>query len=237
MIPGITASRQRVSGSSDPHWGNVALLLHCDGPNGSTAFTDSSSSHKSVVANSSAQISTSRSKFGGASGLLGGGYLSTPSHASLYPALADDFTVECWVYITAYGSTVMRVAGFAIYAGGQETWTFNIEADGSLGFTLYDTSWRGGRSAARAVPLNQWVHIAGVKLGASVSVFVNGVKGPTVGTMTGNPVNPLSRLSIGRIGDYPGQYFIGSIDEFRITKGVARYTADFTPPAAPFPNS
>lgn len=238
MIPGITASRQRVSGgSSDPHWGNVAMLLHFDGPNGSTTFTDSSSSHKSVVASGSAQISTARSKFGGASGLFGGGYLSTPSHASLYPALADDFTVECWAYITAYGATVMRVAGFASYAGGNETWSLNVESDGRLGFTIYDSSWRSGSTSAGSVPLNEWVHLCGVKSGDSVLAFVNGAKGANVGTLVGNPIAPASPLGIGRFGDYAGQYFIGSIDEFRITKGVARYTADFTPPAASFPNS
>lgn len=238
MIPGITASRQRVnSGSSDPHWSNVALLLHFDGSNGSTAFTDSSSTHKLVEANGSANISTERSKFGGASGLFGGGYLSTQSHVSLYPGIADDFTVECGVYITAFGAPVMRVAGFASYAGGNETWSLNVNTDGSLGFAIYDNTWHVGGTAAGSIPLNEWVHLCGVKSGNKVLAFVNGAKGAKVGELALSPIAPASPFGIGRFGDYAGQYFIGSIDEFRITNGVARYTSDFTPPAAPFPNS
>jgi hypothetical protein len=36
--------------------------------------------------------------------------------------------------------------------------------------------------------------------------------------------------------DAGGATYIGYIDEFRITKGIARYTANFTPPTAAFPN-
>ena len=228
------------SGETDPFFANVSLLLHCNGADGSTAFPDSSLSHKTVTANGDAAVSTARSKFGGASALFsGGGFLGIAAHSSLYPALDSDFTVEASIYIpaTSFGAT-RTIAGMTSTVAGYNTWSLDIQADRSLVFQMYDGSVRYGMTSANSVSGDSWLHVAGVKYGTSLSVFLNGSKGATVGTLAGNPVGPNGRLAVGRVGEYSGgQYMIGNVDEFRITQGVARYTADFTPPAAPFPNS
>ena len=55
------------AGGGDPYFANVSLLLHCDGSDASTTFTDSSSNGHTVTASNDAQIDTAQSKFGGAS--------------------------------------------------------------------------------------------------------------------------------------------------------------------------
>ena len=227
-------------GEADPFFANVSLLLHCNGVDGSTDFLDGSLSHKTVTANGDAKVSTERSMFGGASALFsGGGFLGIAAHSSLYPALGSDFTVEAWVYIPATSLGVTRtIAGMTSTVSGYNTWALDIQADRSLLFQVYDGSVRYGMTSENSVPGDSWIHVAGAKSGTSLSAFLNGSKGATVGTLVGSPVGPNGRLAVGRVGEYSGgQYLIGNVDEFRITQGIARYTANFTPPAAAFPDS
>ena len=75
----------------DPDYAKVELLLHGDGSDGSTAFTDSSQTPKVVsVASGAPRISTAQSKFGGASVHTNGGSIK----ATITPLALRDFTVE-----------------------------------------------------------------------------------------------------------------------------------------------
>jgi hypothetical protein len=82
------------------------ILLHMDGTNGSTTFTDTNAggSAHTWTANGNAQISTAQSKFGGASGLFDGtgDYITTPDHAD-YTLGSGDFTIDLWFNCTAVG--------------------------------------------------------------------------------------------------------------------------------------
>ena len=74
--------------------GYTVALLHMNGVDNSTTFTDESG--KSWTANGDAQISTSQSKFGGASGLFDGtGGLSISDSDDFY--LPADFTIDFWL--------------------------------------------------------------------------------------------------------------------------------------------
>jgi hypothetical protein len=92
----------------------------------------------------------------------------------------------------------------------------------------------GGTSATPLIPNSTWTHIAYVSTGY---VFLNGValsvtKGGTMGAI----VNTTDLLNIGRHGwDATGyQYLNGYLDEIRISKGIARWKANFTPPLRPY---
>lgn len=85
-----------------------------------------------------------------------------------------------------------------------------------------------------AVMTEAWQHLAVSRSGSSVKMFINGVQtGSTLVTST-----DFYDFSL-KIGYYyePLYSIAAQIDEFRVTKGVARYTANFTAPAAPFPNT
>lgn len=87
---------------------------------------------------------------------------------------------------------------------------------------------------AGSITASVWHHIAAVMSAGTLRVYVDGVGGSP--TAVSNPlISNASPVTIGASAN--GQYpFAGFIDEVRITKGVARYTSDFTPPDAPFPD-
>ena len=102
----------------DPVFNNVSLLLHGNGTNGSTTITDSSPSPKTVTAAGNAQISTAiADPFGDSSrGVLAfdgnGDYLAIPDSTDWN--LPNDFTVEAWVYLTAYSASYLGGFGVAV---------------------------------------------------------------------------------------------------------------------------
>jgi hypothetical protein len=218
----------------DQFFANVELLLKMDGGNGSTSITDSSPTPKTVTTVGSAQISTVQSRFGGASLFVNGGYLTTP--LSPFAFGAGDFTIEMWLYPTATGNFRTAISNYTTFATG------NFSLFRSTG--VNQNNWQFANNGTyppdvtgtTTVSASQWSHVAAVRTGNSLRLYVNGVQEATknVSGMSFNGNG--SNLWIGTSGDSPTTTnFAGYIDELRITKGVARYTADFTPPTTPFP--
>ena len=213
--------------STDPDFTSVSLLLHMDGSNGSTTFTDSSSDGIAVTANGNAQISTAQSKFGGASGLFDGSgdYLSTAALASLAPGTGA-FTIECWVRWTD------RSGAQALfnYVG---VWSLNKAAANLIQTENIMTSASALISTTTFVD-NQWYHIAVSRGTGAARLYVDGVEESSVsGT---NADISTTNVWVGRTL-FGNLYLNGYIDDLRLTIGVDRYTANFTPPTAPFPNA
>lgn len=231
--------------AADPHYNNVSLLLHMGGSNGSTSFIDSSSTPKTITVNGNAQISTTQSKFDGSSAYFDGNgdYLSLSNPDFSFGT--GDFTIEAWVYSSDVSSTTQKgwiqisnnVGGLSTsYANGIVS-AFGISGDGntsltgSVGVNIGNT-WIGATTAV--ITPNQWHNIAISRNSGFVRLFVDGVtvaSGVADGDCTGQ------YLSVG--GYYNNSYLLnGYIDELRITKGVGRYTSNFTPSNIPFfPNS
>lgn len=212
---------------TDPYFANVAALMHFDGANGSTIIVDSSSHSQVVSLENSAAISTAQSKFGGSS--LSPGAAVIADVASLRAGVGD-FTAEEWVYTTAKTGGV-----FTICAGGFSTKAalsfYNAGANAGLFFEVGNTGTI--TTATGVVPLSTWTHIALVREGDDHRLYVNGL---LVGSATTGPANMTNGTTwVGRSGY--GGYLAGYIDDFRLTIGVARYSGNFTPPAAPFPNA
>jgi len=213
--------------STDPDFASVSLLLHMDGSNGSTTFTDSSSNAFTVTPFGNAQISTTDPKFGtGALTLDGSGDYLTLAVNSAFQFGTGDFTVECWVFPNNASAN----------AGLFQIGTNNTA--GSLSVNTFNGQWRvtdvgTGGADMTSVTAGAWQHLAVTRSGTSVRMFINGVQaGSTLTWSTNFSQNQLN------IGFYFSTSFAinARIDEFRVTKGVARYTANFTPPTAPFPD-
>ncbi len=212
---------------SDPLFSAVSLLLHMDG-SGST-FTDSSGTPKTVTANGSATQSTAQSRFGGKSGLFdGSASLSVPPSLANLPA-GTDFTIEAWIYPSGTPSGAIFGSG-----GNGHVW-FGL-GNGQLFLARTDLAVVVS-SANFAISPNQWQHVAATRAGDVIRLFINGTQVSTA-TQSFSFPQP-SALTIGSLAGFGSQNYSGHIDEFRITSGTggARYTANFTPPTAAFPDA
>jgi len=175
---------------------------------------------------STAQISTAQSKYGGSSMFFNGS--GNALKAPYIPSMdfgTGDFTIECWVYTTntspGYSQTVLARHG----STGGTIWIIQILNGGTSRIVLSGSVVCAGTTVAA----NTWTHIAFTRSGTSLRAFNNGVLFQTVTDSTS--LSGTQILSVGAQSDV-AESFIGYIDDVRITKGVARYTTNFTPPTS-----
>lgn len=247
LRPAALAHRQRgfiinpyafAVGSGDPYWANVVALLHFDGANNSTTFTDQTG--KTWTRNNSPIISTSQSVFGGASGRFNGGgsleYIKTPS-ATDWLFGSGDFTLEGRTYF----SSISGNRGFFAKedSSGYSPWLlYRAAAD----FRFYATSTTGSFDISNAksfgtVSALTWYAWAVTRSGSNWNMYLNGTRVQTF-TSSASVMSTSDQVKIGGYFDSGGTSFDGFIDEVRVTKGVARYTgASYTLAGAAFPNS
>jgi len=227
----ITGSEKTIV---DPQFTSVSLLLHGDGTNGSTTIVDSSRLPKTVTAFGNAQISTAQSKFGGASIAFDGtgDYLQTASSSALALG-AGDFTVEAWVWFGSVVSNFGRIVQCGNFNTGGD-WQLVRWQSTNPAQPTFDAGGIGGIriQSSITVPQNTWAHIAVTRSGGTIRLFVNGVIGGSATSVVGFTQ---SIVTVGASAT-GGESHNGYIDDLRITQGVARYTANFTPPTAPFPD-
>jgi hypothetical protein len=226
---------------NDPSWSNVSLLLHGDGTNGSTTITDSSGSPKTVTAVGNAQISTAQSKFGGSSIAFDGNgdalSIAGLSDLSQFSMLGVIATYECWIYLNSLPG--VRYFLFGSYGTGETGWTIDINNAGNI--FLGRNSSGGTITLASTVTTTSWQHLAVVGTGTNVVIYRNGNLVGSVAASdnafgSGPIVSVTQDFRIGARSTSNDLPFNGYIDDLRITKGVARYTSNFTPPTAPFPD-
>ena len=216
----------------DPYWDNVVLLMEASGMPTTTTFTDYSLSAHSPIAYANAQIGTGWIGSSDATfSLTAPGDLIQIPYSDDFIFGSDDFTMECWVKIT---TNIDHSPIFVAATSGHLTATnYRVEYSSARGIWI---AGNGGLSLTASYPANtDWHHIAVVKNSNTLSVFIDGVLYAT-GQST-RTFNTASDFVIG--GYFPGNVstIIGDINKIRITKGVARYTTNFTPSTGPFPNT
>lgn len=214
--------------ATDPNFANVSLLLHADGTNGSTSFTDFSPIAHTLTTNGNAQVSTTSPKFGTGSLLLDGSGddLSIPASTSLAFGTGS-FTMEAFIKITAFQNCY--IFGQRAFGG----FHMGVLADGRfLGIT---PALNSIAEPSVSMVEGTWYHVAFTRDASSnIRIFVDGVlRNSNTSSEDGNATGT---SYVGQTG-INDRYFYGRFDELRITKGVCRYTADFTPPTAAFPDA
>jgi YD repeat-containing protein len=236
-----TSFQEPVLGSFDPDLASVSLLLHGDGVNGGTFFADSSLTPKTIVRGGAAITSAAQSKFGGSSALFrgNGDYLSS-AYVAGFSLVSGDFTIEAWIFPTALTAGNMEILNKDGVSGSSyPQYDLSINPSGKLsaflgngnGVSPTGTTYIG----ATTISLNAWHHVALVKASGTFKGFLDGVQ---EWSAVAAPMFEGSKaLLIGyQTGQASSAYFNGYIDDVRITKGVARYTANFTTPTEAFPN-
>lgn len=195
---------------------------------GSTAITDSSSSGHTITLNGNAKHDTAQSKFGtGSVNFDGtGDYLTIPDSTD-WTFGSGDFTWDFWVRFNVVPTadtpflTQWNKAFRAMYNGT----TLQMQVEIGSETTVTTASW----SASTAT----WYHLAFVRSGSSWYQFVDGTQSGSTGSLSGSITDLGSALHIGWQTSTSGA-LNGWIDELRISKGIARWTSNFTPPTSAY---
>ena len=231
---------QTTPADGDAHIHSTSLLLHCEGPNGSIALVDSSLAPLAMTVLGVGKISTAQSKFGGSSfDTSGGGYAvyagaTAPSGTASLVFGTADFTVEFWVraslalQVTNYPR--LLAVGNYLTPGGWNL-VYPKPSGGALILDLYSSSGVDSALNCGTLPDNVWTHIAFTRRGTTFRTFMNGVVQST-GISSVDLSSPHA-FTVGSESAFTGN-FKGFFDEIRVTKGVARYVANFTPPTEPY---
>lgn len=208
--------------ANDPYWNSVVLAMHMD----DTGLTDLKG-HAVTLTGNVARSST-QSKFGGYSAAFdGSGDLASVASSSDFAFGTGDFTIEFFVRQAVAGAAVL--IDFRPNSSSNGAYiTMYVDASGIY---LYVSS--AVRITGPVVSAGAWHHIALSRSSGSTRLFVDGTQaGATYADATSYISCP---VKIGASGDFVW-VLNGHIDDMRITKGVARYTANFAVPTEAFPN-
>ena len=226
----------------DPQFNNTTLMLHGNSPNNlPTWITDASTNNFALTVNGSAKASSQTPFSISSYPTSGSGYfnagtdgLSLAANAALAMGTGD-FTIEMWVNGPNANSTVG--GSFPrLFTLGTIQGVGCIEAynSSSTGLTV-DISGAGGPITFTAATLlnSTWNHFAITRSGTSLKAFVNGTQAGSTATNSTN-LNLASTTAswIGAANASAGA-FTGYISNFRIVKGQALATGNFTSPTAP----
>lgn len=159
------------------------------------------------------------------------GYLKTYDNEAIELG-NHDFTIEFWVYFNTVNDSTVRYL-FDWRTASDTTNSF-LAQEASNNWTYWNavgTSVSSGFTNS-TFSANTWHHVAIAREGSSIYFFADGTK--TSGAISDTTTYDSGTLVIG--SRYNGQdYLDGHIDDLRITRGVARYTASFTPPTKALP--
>jgi len=177
-----------------------------------------------------AQISTAVSKFGGGSMAFDGSgdWLVAPSNA-MFNMGTGNFTIECWAYPQTQVQTYPAL--FNLTGTADLSVAYNHGDGTANSFSMLTGGTRTSASVTSSV--NAWYHIAIVRNGTTVTLYIDGTSRATT---TNSSTLGGTTCTIGVYGTAFGTTaFKGYIDDLRITNGYARYTSNFTPPTEAFP--
>lgn len=218
----------------DSDFSSVMMLCHFNGRNGEEGFDNRGSAQalKNANASTRVQLSNAVAKFGKTS-LKGDstGYAQVASAGvSGWGFGTGDFTVEFWIYLTSLAASTylfdMRPGG----ANGNYVLLY-VKTDGTLAYWL--NSADRITSSAGAITTYAWFNVALSRVGGTSRMFINGTQvgsnfSDSASHDTGAPTVLAGGGGTGKAAGY--------IDELRITKGVGRYSSNFTPQTVPFPD-
>lgn len=222
----LLMSARGSQGGGDPYWDDVVALLHFDGVEGSTTFTDDTGTL--WAGQGAAKITTAvLGPFGGACAMFNGNGRILSEVAEKLALGTEDFTLEFFVRRTTVG--VIFDNRFGSYGSPMPI---------SVPNSRTDIAFRDGLPGVlrtSSLLISDWYHYALVRDGGTVRQYLSGTQQDGEYTSLDSYTN--TQVCIGAA--YPGPSvaaFFGYIAEFRITKRVARYTENFDPPTEPFPN-
>lgn len=215
------------------NYDKVELLLGFNGANNSTTIKDHSKNNLSLTFGGSAVISTAiGGKYGGSAAYFNasGNYSQSNriNMASGYSVFAflGDFTIECWFYPLSFGATWGSYLFSTMNTSAANGWNlyYGLSSDSNK-IVFWATGMTTIKSNA-APSLNTWTHVAVVRSGSTVKMYVNGVA--QTETTTYSSALQANSFMVGNSGNSASTTGIaGYVDEVMISS-CAQYTADFS---------
>lgn len=220
--------------SGDPYFSNVVLLCHCDEliATGEILNFVKQFGRGETMAGSHVQIDTTIKLFGAGSHAVQGGnprYALSGSHAD-YAFGTGDFTIEFATYTPTLAADILFDMRPTSTQGAYAALSTNTSGD-----LFYFLSNATRITGSAVLATNRWQRIAVSRKSGTTRMFVDGTQ---VGSnYTDSATYLQSRVVFGSssftLGSSP---YDGYMDEFRITKGVGRYTSAYTVASSAFPN-
>ena len=212
------------------------LLIHSDTSDGSTTFVDSSTSGHTITTGGGMDHSTTKAKFGATSIHNDGtsDYLSI-SDSDDWDFGSGDFTIDFWIYPVDTGQWYEVINQG--WTSGDDSFLIGIDfgSTNKLQF-LYTTD--GSTDIATgytgAISTTSWTHIAVVRNSTTIKTYRNGVEEVSYSAGSDTIRNSSESLYVGLRETGGGFGAQGYMDEIRISKGIARWTENFTPPSRPY---
>ena len=219
----------------DDKFDKVVALFNFDGSDGdrTTSGLDASNNNLSLTYDSAGdELSSTQKKFGSTSLYIADNVRVSSTEG--FNMGTGDFTMEAWFYFTTLS------AGFGIFdqwnsgtsLARSQLW-HGSSAGGQLKFyhSIAGQSTQTISFADPTISTGSWIHLALVRQGGTVKLYVNGTADSTSGSTSGN-VHRTDDMWFGDQqtgGGNAPQYYM---DDLRITKGAARYTSNFTAPTS-----
>ena len=231
---GVLRTTEDVIGVGGTYYDNLVLAMPF---NEATGLRDVSSRNRNPAAYGNVAISTVQSKYYGSSAYFDGSgdYIDTIEGSNDFD-FEGDFTVEFWVYfntINSYQDIVGTATNSAFLGSGKGGWVaaYYTTPDNEFRFSYQNnSSWTFQNAFDFNASVDTWYHVTYTREGSNLRCFVNGTQAQstisTVGILT-------STEGFVRVGGGYGStlgLFDGHLQDFRIYKGIAKYTANFTPP-------
>ena len=204
------------------------LMLHMD----DVGLTDSSSSAHTVSQAESVSRSAVQSKFGGYSAAMLPG-LFTLAHHTDWDVGSGDFTVDLWFYIAADPNLKTLIGNatdpgyFGCIIQNGNKCSYHVSVQAGVWIILAGVG-------SHTISAGQWYHFAMVRNGGNFRGYINGELDFTSDALGGSSIYYNNNgFHIGEWSNPTGT-FDGYMDELRFSKGVARWTTDFTPPESAY---
>lgn len=199
----------------DPHWNNVTFLLR--GNN----ITDISKTPKTIV-NNGVTVSNAQYKYGDSSLLFlpTNSYL-TVTHNDMVLG-TNPFTIEAWIYKSNFSSSNTNTNdGIVSFDTGSSNPRFAMYTD-DLNLPLSIPNLFANKS-------NQWLHLAYVRESTATNMSKFYLNGVLAGSHTLSTNLTSTQMNIGSYSNLSIYCLDGYLQTFRVTRGIARYTANFNP--------
>jgi len=205
-----------------------------DGDNNSTMFIDSSLTPKTVTVYGNTVIDRARSKLGVASAYFDGteDYLSIPDSED-WNFGSGDFTIDGWINLNNTSGAQDIVAQYT--DANNRMQFYNTSGTLNMNFLVGGVYIANYYTTDPVLSAGTWHHIAFIRNGSNAYIFLDGVS---------QLLSSLATFGTKDMGNYSGDLTIGNInlasylngylDELRVSKGVARWTANFTPPTSQY---